>query len=180
MRTALAALALVLSLAPATLNAASKPKPKRIYIFGFAASFRDSLAYVTDIQALDTAYITSKGFLADRTLYSTQLELYLAGTLHTENMTCAVFFDTSHKSLEKKFLKVRKKYRTKHAVVLTPLHTSDFRFEPEEWVELVEMELSPSETAAPAEGSPQSPPAGAPPGGEGQGSPPPGGSVPHP
>ena len=58
--------------ATTTLYAAGKKT--RVYVYGFAASFNDSIVYFTDIQTLDSATIASKsGFLYGRDNYSYQL-----------------------------------------------------------------------------------------------------------
>ncbi len=153
-------LTIALTLALAQMAGAAKPECRRVYVFGFAASLTDSVAYITDIQTLDTAYVYKNGFLADRSLYSMQLNNYLLTTLHRDNMTCMVFFDAKRSKLEKKYLKVRKNYRTSHAVVLSPLGSDAFLFRCEEWIEPVEMEM-PEPPPAPEAGR------GLPPGGAG-------------
>ena len=51
------------------LSAAKKPEVKRIYMFGFAASLRDSTAFQTDIQTIDSAWIDpTHKILVDRAL----------------------------------------------------------------------------------------------------------------
>ncbi len=142
---------LILSLAIAftKVAAADKPVQRCVYVFGFAASFTDSIAYITDIQALDTAYVHKNGFLADRSLYSMQLNNFLLTDQHRDNMTCMVFFNAKKSKLEKKFLKVRKKYRADHAVVLSPLGSDVFRFKCEEWIEPMEVEVPAEQPAEP-------------------------------
>lgn len=120
-------------------QAAAKPKPQRVYMFGFAVSLSDSAAYMTDLQGVD-AYVMPNGFLADRALYSLQLNNYMVGTLRRENMTCAIFFDKKKAKAEKRFQRLRRKYRENPAVTLTSLGVDAFRFEPEEYVETVVVE----------------------------------------
>ena len=38
----------------------AKDEMKRIYIFGFASSFNDSIVCFTDVQAVDSAWLNSK------------------------------------------------------------------------------------------------------------------------
>lgn len=114
----------------------TKPTRQRVYMFGFAASFTDSVAYMTDLQGVD-AYVMPNGFLADRSLYSLQLNNHLVAKKQRENMTCVLFFNKNKAKLEKKYQKVRRKYRENHAVVLQPLGVDEFRFEPEEYIEPV-------------------------------------------
>ncbi|MCD7722066.1 MAG: hypothetical protein LUI09_07535 [Prevotellaceae bacterium] len=164
---------LVLALTALALGArAIVPPQARVYIFGFAASFKDSVAYITEIQTIDSAYVLKHGFLADRSLYSTQLEHFLEVDMELSDMTCVVFFSKSKSKIEKQFLRVRKKYTADHAVVLSPLPRETFAFEREEWIEpeVTEMPAEESESQEP-EG--QRPPAG----GEGRGTPPPMGGM---
>lgn len=125
---------------------AASPVLTQVYMFGFAASFTDSVAYITDIQMVDSAYVYKKtGFLADRTLYASQLSSWLLTNLQRENMTCVVFFSPKRASLEKQFAKVKKKYQTGQAVVLTPLTSDTFQFTGEEWIESFEVQTSAEE-----------------------------------
>ncbi len=122
---------------------AASPVLTQVYMFGFAASFTDSVAYITDIQMVDSAYVFKKtGFLADRTLYASQLSSWLLTNLQRENMTCVVFFSPKRASLEKQFAKVKKKYQSGQAVVLTPLSSDAFQFTGEEWIESFEVQTS--------------------------------------
>ena len=58
----------------------AKDEMKRIYIFGFASSFNDSIVCFTDVQAVDSAWLNSKNhFLVSREYYSYQLRDYLEG-----------------------------------------------------------------------------------------------------
>ncbi len=140
MRRLLLLVCLVLGLTNAM---AQKPEQRCVYMFGFAASFVDSTAYITDIQTIDSAFVFKKnGFLADRSLYSMQLSQFLQVSMQKENMTCAVFFDLKKSKLEKTFLKVRKKYSNDPGVLLTPLGKDVFTFKAEEWFDPTAIETS--------------------------------------
>lgn len=128
-----ACMALLGGVAAQDASQLGKARRQTIYMFGVAASMTDSVSYITDLQIID-AYMQPNGFLADRSLYALQLNNYAVGTLGKENMTCAVFFSKSKSKAEKKFQKVRKKYRQNPAAVLVPLGVDRFRFEPEEWI----------------------------------------------
>jgi len=112
-----------------------KPVMKRVYLFAFSASFTDSTAYMTDIQTIDSAYVWDNHFLADRALYSLQLDNYLEGTLHKMNNTTVVFFDEKKSKLEDKYLKVRKRYRDGQNLHIIFLGVDQFKFKAEEWME---------------------------------------------
>lgn len=83
----------------------------QMYMFGFAASFSDTIVYFTDIQQVDSAWIDTKSkFLQSRDVYSAQLRTYLGGKKQMANRTCVVFYNPNRAKLEKKFLKMRKLY----------------------------------------------------------------------
>jgi len=82
----------------------------RGYIFGLSASFRDSVIYFTDIQTIDSVWVESKNdLLLSRENYSAQMKAYIdqvAGTGRTN----IVVFSTKRKTLEKKYVKLKKRY----------------------------------------------------------------------
>ena len=131
---------------------AYEPLQRKVYMFGFAASFTDSVAYITDVQAVDMAYVHYNGFLADRPLYSAQLNVFLQSHLKQKDMTCVIYYDKSKSKVEKKYLKVRKKYREKHNIIPTPLGRDQFTFKREEWVDPAVTEM-PDEQKAERGGS---------------------------
>jgi len=82
-----------------------------VYVFGLAASFTDSLVYITDIQSLDSAWVEKKtGFLQDRSQYSYQLRDYLADKLKQPHRTCIVFYNQKREKLQKKLQKITRLY----------------------------------------------------------------------
>ena len=86
----------------------AKDEMKRIYIFGFASSFNDSIVCFTDVQAVDSAWLNSKNhFLVSREDYSYQLRDYLEGEGY-KHPTCMVSYSTNLKKLTKKYNKDRK------------------------------------------------------------------------
>ena len=130
------------SLAP--VAAARKPEMRRVYMFGFAASFKDSTACQTVMQVVDSAWIDPQHkFLMDRSLYSLQFNNYLVAKMGQGRLTCAVFFDKNKAKAEKKFQKVRNKYRGMPNLILQSLGVDVFRFEPQEWVESEITETTP-------------------------------------
>ncbi|MBR5656457.1 MAG: hypothetical protein IKW98_07230 [Prevotella sp.] len=92
-------------------HAAYKPTPG--YIFGFAASFNDSTVYFTEIQRIDSTWTDArKDFLYRRNDYSSQLREHLKQDGFV-NPTCVTIFSGDRKKVEKKYLKLRKKYTQK-------------------------------------------------------------------
>ena len=101
--------ALLLSLTLVTLPVSGKVKCTPIYIYGVAASFNDSIIYITDIQIIDSAWIDTKtGFLMKRSDYTNQFRSHLLGRGHT-NRTCMITFADNEKDIKKKYAKLQKK-----------------------------------------------------------------------
>ena len=111
---------LLAALIMATTVSAKMLKTSHMYMFGFSASFKDSVIYVTDIQDVQGAWIEKKSkFLMGRDQYSEQLQ--------QKNRVCVLFFHKSKKKAEKKYLKLMKKYKTGYDVRY--LNATEFRFE---------------------------------------------------
>lgn len=99
-----------------------------LYMFGFASSFNDSIVHITEIQKVDSAWINTKtGFLYSRENYAFQLRDYLKSA-DNEFPTCNVFFAEKRKDIEKKYLKLKKRYTTKGGYVVKYVDESVFRF----------------------------------------------------
>lgn len=114
----------------------SKPKQTKIYIFGVSINFTDSTTYITDVQALEPAYIeTRTGFLYDRSIYSQQLQIWVEYAKNQPNTTCTVFFSENKSQLEKKYIKVRNNYNKDQSTKLKTLNAGEFKFIPQEWTE---------------------------------------------
>ena len=85
-----------------------------VYLFGFSASFKDSVIYITDIQDARQAWIDSKTkFLLGRDNYSYQLKDYLSATLGQPDRICMVFYATTKRKIEKQYQKLKRKYTGK-------------------------------------------------------------------
>ena len=110
-------------------------KARHMYVFGFAASFKDSVVYMTEIQDVkDAMYDTKSKFLLGRDSYSDQLKTYFRETMQMPNRVCMVMFSTSKKKAEKQYLKLRSKYLSdkKHTSSYEVRYVTmqDFKFEP--------------------------------------------------
>jgi hypothetical protein len=87
---------------------------KEMYMFGFAASFNDTIVHITDIQRVDSTWIDSKSkFLLGREHYSTQMRDYVAETLKMPQRTCITIYSTTRKKIEKEYLKLMRLYSPK-------------------------------------------------------------------
>ena len=113
---------------------AKRIQPKHMYIFGFAASFKDSVVYMTEIQDVPNVwYDTKSKFLLGRDNYSAQLKEYFRDKLQMPDRVCLVIFAKTMKKAERKYLKRRKKYLSdkKHTSTYEVRYvtTQDFKFE---------------------------------------------------
>lgn len=106
----------------------AKPlKTNSLYMFGFSASFKDSVVYVTAIQQVEGAWIDHKTkFLLGRDQYSIQLKEYLEQSMQQQGRICMVIFATKKKEAEKKYLKLMKKYTKGYDVRY--LNAPEFKF----------------------------------------------------
>ena len=107
----------------------AKPlKTNNVYIFGFSASFKDSVVYVTDIQNVPEAWVETKTkFLLGRDNYSYQMKNYLEDTKQQTHRVCMVFFALDKKKAEKKYLKLMKKDKKGYEVRY--LNATEFKFQ---------------------------------------------------
>ena len=121
---------LLLAVTLLTVKASAKIEmTNNIYMFGFSASFKDSVVYTTDIQNVEGLWIDTKNnFLLNRDEYSHQLKVYLTEKLQQQNRICMVFFYDKKKKAEKEFLKLMKKYKKGYEV--RHVSAAEFKFEP--------------------------------------------------
>lgn len=110
-------------------------KARHMYVFGFAASFKDSVVYMTEIQDVQGAlYDTKTKFLLGRDSYSDQLKAFFKERMQLSDRVCMVMFSTSKKKAEKKYMKLRKKYtgdkKRPSTYEVRYVTTQDFQFEP--------------------------------------------------
>ena len=126
--------ALVVAASTTVATAKSKDAPQRVYMFGFAASFNDTIVHFTEIHPVDSAWLSSKNnFLMGRDNYSYQLRVYLTQQ-QMPYRTCVVFYDRKLSRIQKKFLKMKKLYTTGKKGKLTnndvrTIPTNDFKFQ---------------------------------------------------
>ena len=116
---------------PADLQA--KAVKTKMYMFGFSASFQDSIIYMTDVQEIDGVwYETKSKTLMERHQYSTQLKDFLTDNKEMPNRVCVVMFAPSRKEAEKLFIKMRKEYtvKAKGKYDVRYLTNTDFMFRP--------------------------------------------------
>ena len=108
-------------------------KVPRLYVFGIAASFNDSVVYITDIQQVDSAWMATKTkFLLGRNNYSNQLKEFMTSKKKEENRTCITYYAYERKNIEKKYLKTKNKYTKKGDFDVRYITSEDFRYQPVE------------------------------------------------
>ncbi|MBR2359033.1 MAG: hypothetical protein IKJ42_09735 [Bacteroidaceae bacterium] len=100
-----------------------------VYIFGIAASFGDTIVYITDIQEIQGTALVNKGFLEGRNMYSYQLKSYLENGANLPNRTCTVFFSEKKSKLEKTYAKLKQKYQSDKSISCRMLDAQAFSFE---------------------------------------------------
>lgn len=124
---------LLISMCAANVVSAKGQLTPDVYIFGFSASFQDSIVYITEVQKLDSAWIDSKTkFLLSRENYSYQLKNYLNNKLNMAHRTCIVMFATKKKDIEKKYAKLKSKYdstKNKNKYDIRVLNADMFKFD---------------------------------------------------
>ena len=113
-----------------TAQAQSTAKKKMVYVFGFSASFKDSVVYITDTQQMQASMVGKKvKFLDDRDGYAMQLNNYLTEKGETDRV-CMVSFATKEKQIAKKRQHLQKKYTKKGDYDIRTIAAADFAFEP--------------------------------------------------
>lgn len=140
----------------AVLTVSAKGSFKQnVYMFGFSASFNDSIVYFTPVQQVE-GYISNdrNHFLVNRSQYSYQLRNYFdnRGQLHR---TCITVYSTDKEKADKKYEKLKEKYTTKSKNKFDVVYLSDddFKFQsvaPDEgtvYVDAAEAEKAAEKTA---------------------------------
>lgn len=127
---AIAAVLLTVS-ANMTVSAKTVQVPQT-YMFGFIASFNDSIVYFTEIQTVDSVWVEGKkALLSGRNQYSYQLRDYFTQRMNMPHRTCIVISSLKRKDVEKKFQKMKRQYmeKNKGKYDVRFLSESDFRFQ---------------------------------------------------
>lgn len=102
---------------------------QRVYMFGIATTFSDSTVVITDVQAVDSAFLGKKGELADRNMFSLQLNVFMDKIMARPNSTCAVYYNTNRKKLEKQYIKLRSRFLTDNTTRLVEVTEPQFEFD---------------------------------------------------
>ena len=114
---------------------------QKVYMYGFSASFQDSIVYFTDIQELENVTVAERtNFLYSRDSYSNQLRDYFTGK-NQPFRTCVVSYAFDRKHIEKKYLKMKSKYTKKGNFDVRYLKTDEFKFNKVEPAQVVEQDV---------------------------------------
>lgn len=105
-----------------------KAPSHKVFGFGIAASFKDTVVYFTEIQELDSAIVDSKGFLKSRPAYSQQLKSYLEDEQKLTHQTCMIYFSKDRDKLKKMEHKLRKIYMKDKNITIQNLAPTNFHF----------------------------------------------------
>ena len=110
-------------------SAEAKVKQKPVYLFGFATSFVDSLAYVTDVQYMDSSYVETKTkFLVGRNIYSIQLQQFLMKNEGCKHPVTSIFLGKKKEKVEKLRQSVIRRYEGDYTLktVTCPFQTENY------------------------------------------------------
>ena len=119
-----------------SIEAKKKVVQKPIYMVGVGISLVDSMVFITDMQLVDSVTIEKKTkFLADRQLYSFQLQRYLEGAYKGGPYIPSVFFGSKKKKMERQYLSLHKRYVQSKELRMILVDISQFRFKTEKYVE---------------------------------------------
>lgn len=106
----------------------------KAYMFGFIASFNDSIVFFTDIQEVDSVWVMEKKktILTGRSNYAAQLRNFFSNSFNLNNRTCVVISGTKRKDVEKKYAKLKKQYTVKNAnkYDVHYVDATEFKFRP--------------------------------------------------
>lgn len=103
-------------------------KPTKVYMFGFATSFNDSIVHLSNLQVVDSAWVDSKThFLFSRENYSYQLRDYLKGK-GMSHPTVVTMFGEKKSEVEKQYSKLRKRFLEKNHYQLEYIADDEFHF----------------------------------------------------
>lgn len=125
---------LCLLIGAGTIWAAKKKKTaneameKTMYLFGVAKNYGDSISVMTAIFPMERVALMPNKAVANLEMYTEQLSLFfkLQGQY---GYICATYYADSYKDAEKKYLKVRKRFRKETNLTLQTLSNDDFKYE---------------------------------------------------
>lgn len=113
----------------------NKVRKKDLYMIGVAVSHIDSVVFITDLHQVKGLTVEKKrGFLMDRQLYSSQLRKYLEKDYKGGPYVSAVYFSSSLKKMERRYLSLHKHYSKGGELRIILVDQGRFRFKAEEYI----------------------------------------------
>ena len=103
---------------------------KPVYGFAYATSLKDSVVYMSAVQAIPEAQVGKYDFLNFRADYGKQFSNYIQQNYALPYVTTIVYFDKSRSKLEKRFLKARRVAKYEQRKQIIEVNYSDFKFGP--------------------------------------------------
>lgn len=103
---------------------------KKVYMFGIARSYADSLVYMTNISEIENAQFdknTKKMFGLD--LYSNQLYNHIKNTLNQTGYICTTFYGEKRNKVNKQFLKIKQILLKDKSIKIGELGVFDYKYE---------------------------------------------------
>jgi len=115
---------------PAVSQAKKIKGAKTIYMFGVSVSIKDSTCCISTPHLVSGARLSKKGdMLLQRTGYTQQFKAYVESR-YAGIHTCAVFFSTSPKTIEKQWERVHNSKQKDKTIKLIEIPLDDFKFQP--------------------------------------------------
>lgn len=106
-----------------------QPQETGVYIFGFSASFTDSVLYFTPIQRIENVTLEKKTkFLPHCPDYSNQLQEYLEEKRGEKHRVCATYSAVTKKQIDKIYSKLQKMYANQPKMKIIFLGENDFKY----------------------------------------------------
>ncbi len=111
------------------ISASAKTIISSAYVFGFSASFNDSIVYFTEIQKMDSLFMDNKNkFVIGIDNFSAQMKNYLENQRDERTRTCIFFYALDKKKLDKRYAKLQKRYGENSGFIVKYIKKEDFSF----------------------------------------------------
>lgn len=128
MRTGLLRFLLLFTFLCGVMSVSAKDKVKTVYAFGYAVSLGDSVAYLSNIQVIDSVTVNAQtGFLENHGAIARQMEEALSAK-YGKHFTCALFYKEEKKDIEKAYVSLRKHLKKEKDVRVEEIPESEFKF----------------------------------------------------
>ena len=121
-------LSLALALCSLPAYGDTEMKTKKMYFFGIARNYTDSIACLTDINAIDSVALDNHTHgVANIEIYTDQYIAFLKQQ-GKEGYICATFYSDKYKDIEKIFLKQRKRLERSKGLKIDTTTSTGFKY----------------------------------------------------